>query len=342
MPSKFEISAPPAPSPRRSTAAAKARGKPLALSHARQGAVDVLSLVGNTPLLRLGRITRDFPGVEIFAKAEWFNPGGSVKDRPALNIVREAEQAGLMSSGKVLLDSTSGNTGIAYAMICAARGYRVKLFMPSNVSLERKQILHAYGAEIVYTDPMEGSDGAIRRVRAAAAENSGLYFYANQYDNPANWRAHYLSTGIEIFKQTEGRLTHFVAGLGTSGTFMGTARRLKELKPDVCCVSAQPDSPFHGLEGLKHMPSAIKPGIYDPSLADGNLAVSTEEAYAMTLRLAREEGLLVGVSSGAAMAAALRLAKGLRHAVIVTIFCDSGDKYLSERFWDEPVRPASG
>jgi S-sulfo-L-cysteine synthase (O-acetyl-L-serine-dependent) len=264
-----------------------------------------------------------------------------VKDRPALSIVREAEQAGLMSSEKVLLDSTSGNTGIAYAMICAARGYRVKLFMPSNVSLERKRILQAYGADIVYTDPMEGSDGAIRRVRAAA-ENPGLYFYANQYDNPANWRAHYHSTGPEIFEQTEGRVTHFVAGLGTSGTFMGTTRRLKELKPDVCCISVQPDSPFHGLEGLKHMPSAIKPGIYDPSLADGNVEVSTEEAYEMTLRLAREEGLLVGVSSGAAMAAALQVSKGLREGVIVTIFCDSGDKYLSERFWDEPAQPRSG
>ena len=296
----------------------------------------MLSLVGQTPLLRLGRIVGNRPGVEIYAKAEWFNPGGSVKDRPALNIVREAEQAGLLSSEKVLLDSTSGNTGIAYAMICAARGYRAKLFMPSNVSLERKRILHAYGAEIVYTDPMEGSDGAIRRVRTCVAEDPGLYFYANQYDNPANWRAHYYSTAPEIFEQTEGRVTHFVAGLGTSGTFMGTTRRLKELKPDVCCISAQPDSPFHGLEGMKHMPTAIKPGIYDPSLADRNLEISTEEAYETTLRLAREEGLLVGVSSGAAMAAALRVAQDLREGVIVTIFCDSGDKYLSERFWDDP------
>ena len=346
MPSEFEISAPPARSPRRGVADRpadiEARSKPVASSNGWQGAVDMLSLVGNTPLLRLNKITRECPGVEIFAKAEWFNPGGSVKDRPALNIVREAEKIGLMSSEKVLLDSTSGNTGIAYAMICAARGYRAKLFMPSNVSLERKRILQAYGAEIVYTDPMEGSDGAIRRVRAAAAENPGLYFYANQYDNPANWQAHYHSTAPEIFEQTEGRVTHFIAGLGTSGTFMGTTRRLKELKPDVCCISAQPDSPFHGLEGLKHMPSAIKPSIYDPSLADRDLAVSTEEAYEMTLRLAREEGLLVGVSSGAAMAAALQVAKGLRQAVIVTIFCDSGDKYLSERFWDEPVRPRSG
>lgn len=345
MSSKFEISAPSAQPSRANKAnpatIAKGRSVEAASVRPRQSTTDLLSLVGNTPLLRLGRIARDCPGVEIYAKAEWFNPGGSVKDRPAMNIVREAERAGLMSTEKVLLDSTSGNTGIAYAMICAARGYRLKLFMPSNVSLERKRILHAYGAEIVYTDPMEGSDGAIRRVRASVAENPGLYFYANQYDNPANWRAHYHSTGLEIFEQTEGRVTHFVAGLGTSGTFMGTTRRLKELKPDVCCVSAQPDSPFHGLEGLKHMPTAIKPGIYDPSLADRNLEVSTEGAYDMTLRLAREEGLLVGVSSGAAMAAALQVARELRQGVIVTVLCDNGDKYLSERFWDEPGRAAS-
>ena len=345
MPSEFEISAPAASTRRPSMAdpAKLIQGRSAVAASARrqESATDLLSMVGNTPLLRLGRIARECPGVEIYAKAEWFNPGGSVKDRPALNIVREAEGAGLMSNERVLLDSTSGNTGIAYAMICAVRGYRVKLFMPSNVSLERKRILHAYGAEIVYTDPMEGSDGAIRQVRAAVDESPALYFYANQYDNPANWRAHYLSTGREIFEQTEGRVTHFVAGLGTSGTFMGTARRLKELKPDVCCVSAQPDSPFHGLEGLKHMPTALKPAIYDPSLADRNLEVSTEVAYEMALRLAREEGLLVGVSSGAAMAAALQVARGLRQGVVVTVFCDSGDKYLSERFWDEPARAAS-
>jgi S-sulfo-L-cysteine synthase (O-acetyl-L-serine-dependent) len=299
------------------------------------GPRDVLSLIGNTPLLRFQRLGREFPEVEIYAKAEWANPGGSVKDRPARNIILEAERAGLMDKNKILIDSTSGNTGIAYAMICAARGYRLKICMPSNVSAERKQILAAYGAEIIYTDPLEGSDGAIRRVREMAAEHPHLYFYANQYDNPANWRAHYQTTAPEIFEQTGGRITHFVAGLGTSGTFVGTSRRLKELKPSVRCISFQPDSPFHGLEGLKRMASAIRPGIYDPAVADEDIAVSTEEAYATTLRLAREEGLLVGVSSGAAMAAALRLAESVRQGVVVTIFCDSGDKYLSERFWQD-------
>ncbi len=304
-------------------------------SPGRSGPQDVLSLIGNTPLLLFRRVASQFPGVEIYAKAEWENPGGSVKDRPAKNIILEAERSGLMSEANVLIDSTSGNTGIAYAMICAARGYRLKIFMPSNVSLERKQILSAYGAEVIYTDPMEGSDGAIHKVREMAAKNPDLYFYANQYDNPANWRAHYETTGPEIFEQTGGRITHFVAGLGTSGTFMGTSRRLKKFNPSIQCISAQPDDPFHGLEGLKHMATAIPPAIYDPSLADGNLAISTEEAYGMTLRLAREEGLLVGVSSGAAMVAALKVAELIREGVIVTIFCDSGDKYLSERFWRE-------
>lgn len=297
------------------------------------GPHDVLSLIGNTPLLSFNRIAPQSPGVKIYAKAEWANPGGSVKDRPAKNIILDAEKSGLMSRDKLLIDSTSGNTGIAYAMICAARGYRLKICMPSNVSVERKQILAAYGAEIIYTDPMEGSDGAIRRVRQIAAERPELYFYANQYDNPANWVAHYETTAIEIFEQTQGRITHFVAGLGTSGTFVGTSRRLKELKPAIRCISFQPDSAFHGLEGLKHMASAILPGIYDPTVADDDLTVSTEEAYAMTLRLAREEGLLVGVSSGAAMAAALKVAARIREGVVVTVFCDSGDKYLSERFW---------
>jgi len=303
-----------------------------------QGAESVLALIGNTPLIRLQRVGAEFPEVEFLAKAEWANPGGSVKDRPAMNIILEAERAGLMSKEskeRILIDSTSGNTGIAYAMISAARGYRCRLCMPSNVSLERKRILNAYGAEIVYTDPMEGSDGAIRRVRQMASENPGLYFYANQYDNPANWRAHYNTTAPEILAQTESRVTHFVAGLGTSGTFVGTARRLKELNPEVRCISFQPDSAFHGLEGLKHMPTAIVPKIYDPRVADENLEISTEHAYAMTLRLAREEGLLVGVSSGAAMVAALKVAAKVRRGVIVTVFPDSGDKYLSERFWDE-------
>jgi len=302
-------------------------------------ATDVLSLIGNTPLLRLAKIGSAYPQVELLAKAEWVNPGGSVKDRAAWNIIQEAERSGALTPGKVLLDSTSGNTGIAYAMIGAARGYRVRLFIPSNVSLERKRILKAYGAEIVYTDPMEGSDGAIRRVRELAAREPEKYFYANQYNNPANWQAHYQTTAPEIFEQTEGRITHFGAGLGTTGTFIGTARRLKELKPDVRCISFQPDSPFHGLEGLKHLPTSIIPGIYDPAVADENLEVSTEDAYAMALRLAREEGLLVGISSGAAVVAALQVASQVRRGVIVTIFPDSGDKYLSERFWDE--EPAS-
>jgi len=294
-----------------------------------------LDLIGDTPLLRLERLGAAYPEVESYAKAEWENPGGSVKDRPALNIIREAERAGLLGKDKILIDSTSGNTGIAYAMIGAARGYRVRLCMPSNVSLERKRILKAYGAEIILTDPMEGSDGAIRRVREMAAENPQLYFYANQYDNPANWGAHYQTTGPEIFAQTEGRVTHFVAGLGTSGTFIGTARKLKELNPKIRCISFQPDSPFHGLEGMKHMATAIVPKIYDPTVADEDLAISSEEAYAMTLRLAREEGLLAGISAGAAMVAVLQVAKAAKRGVIVTIFPDSGDKYLSERFWDE-------
>lgn len=299
------------------------------------GAVDLISLIGNTPLLRLGRMAREHPGVEIYAKAEWANPGGSVKDRPALNIIREAERSGRLCHSKTLIDSTSGNTGIAYAMIAAARGYRVKLFVPENVSLERKRTLQAYGAEVVYTDPMEGSDGALRAVRAVARENFGQYFYANQYDNPANWQAHYQTTAPEIWQQTAGRITHFVCGLGTGGTFTGTSRRLKELNPEIRCISAQPDSAFHGLEGMKHMPSSIPPGIYDPTLADENFGISTEEAYAATRQLAREEGLLTGISSGAALAAALRVAGRIERGVIVTIFSDSGNKYLSERFWDE-------
>jgi len=299
------------------------------------GAVDVISLIGNTPLLRLGRIARAHPGVEIYAKAEWANPGGSVKDRPALNIIRGAERSGRLCHSKTLIDSTSGNTGIAYAMIAAARGYRVKLFVPENVSVERKRILQAYGADVVYTNPMEGSDGALREVRALARENFGQYFYANQYDNPANWQAHYQTTAPEIWQQTAGRVTHFVCGLGTGGTFTGTSRRLKELNPAIRCISAQPDAAFHGLEGLKHMPSSIQPGIYDPTLADENFGISTEEAYAATRRLAREEGLLTGISSGAAVAAALRVAGRIERGVIVTVFSDRGDKYLSERFWDE-------
>ena len=298
-------------------------------------AQDVLSLVGNSPLVRLQTLTRDYPEVELYAKAEWSNPGGSVKDRAALSIILDAERTGKLTRDKILLDSTSGNTGIAYAMICAARGYRLKLCIPANVSLERKRILKAYGADVLYTDPLQGSDGAIRKARELHQENPDLYFYADQYNNPANWRAHYETTGREIFEQTGGRITHFIAGLGTSGTFTGVTRRLREFKPGVKCISVQPDSSFHGLEGLKHMPSAIVPGIYDSTLADENLEIGTEETHVMARRIAREEGLLVGISSAAAVVAALRVAKQVRRGVIVVVFPDGGDRYLSEDFWAE-------
>ena len=296
----------------------------------------LLSRIGNTPLLRLERVTRHLPtGVEVYAKAEWFNPGGSVKDRPALWMILDGERTGRLPPGKIILDATSGNTGIAYAMIGAARGYRVRLCIAANVSAERKSILRAYGAELVYTDPSESSDGAIRKARELYAESPEVYFYPDQYGNDANWRSHYETTGREIYRQTEGRITHFVAGLGTSGTFIGSARLLKEMKPSVRVISFQPDSGFHGLEGLKHMATALVPRIYDPGLADGDLAVETEEAYAMTRRLAREEGMLVGVSSGAAAVSALRVAQQLTEGVVVTVFPDSGDKYLSLSFWGE-------
>ncbi len=294
--------------------------------------------IGNTPLLRLARVAGNLPGVEILGKAEWLNPGGSVKDRAAANIVAQAQASGKLTSGKILLDSTSGNTGIAYAMIGAAEGFPVTLCMPENVSVERKRILQAYGANILYTDPADGSDGAIRMARELAAKHPDLYYYADQYSNDANWQAHYHGTANEIWQQTEGRITHFVSMLGTSGTFMGTTRRLKELNPRIRCISLQPDSAFHGIEGAKHMASAIVPKIYDPSLADADLGISTEDAYAMAKRLAREEGLLVGISAAAAVVGCLQLARQLKkneRAVFVTILCDSGDKYLSERFWQE-------
>jgi cysteine synthase B len=297
-----------------------------------------LDRIGSTPLLRLERITSELPGVDLLGKAEWMNPGGSVKDRAAANIIAEAQRSGKLPPGKILLDSTSGNTGIAYAMIGAAQGFPVTLCMPENVSIERKRILSAYGANILYTDPADGSDGAIRMARELATLHPDLYYYADQYSNPANWQAHYHGTANEIWQQTEGRVTHFVSMLGTSGTFMGTTRRLKELNPQILCISLQPDSPFHGIEGAKHMPSAIVPKIYDAGLADQNLEISTEESYVMAKRLAREEGLLVGISAAAAVVGSLQLARQVRkneHAVIVTIFCDSGDKYLSERFWEE-------
>jgi cysteine synthase B len=294
--------------------------------------------IGNTPLLRLARIGSELPGVEILGKAEWLNPGGSIKDRAASNIVAQARASGKLTSGKILLDSTSGNTGIAYAMIGAAQGFPVTLCMPENVSVERKRILHAYGANIIYTDPANGSDGAIRMARELAAKHPDLYYYADQYSNDANWQAHYHGTANEIWQQTEGRITHFVAMLGTGGTFVGTTRRLRELNPRVRCISLQPDSAFHGIEGTKHMASAIVPKIYDASLADADLGISTEDAYAMAKRLAREEGLLVGISAAAAVVGCLQLARQLKkneRAVFVTILCDSGDKYLSERFWQD-------
>jgi cysteine synthase B len=295
-----------------------------------------LERIGGTPLLRLERIARDFPSVQVLAKAEWANPGGSVKDRAAWSIVAEARCTGALRPGMVLLDATSGNTGIAYAMLGAAQGFPVTLCMPGNVSPERKRVLAAYGARVVLTTPGEGTDGAIRKARELHADEPDRYFYADQYSNDANWRAHYRTTANEIWAQTEGRVTHFVAVLGTSGTFVGTTRRLKELDRRIRCVSLQPDAAFHGIEGAKHMASAMVPRIYDPSLADDDLGISTEVAYAMARRLAREEGLLVGVSAAAAVVGCLEVAGRLEgeSATIVTILPDGADKYLSERLWD--------
>jgi S-sulfo-L-cysteine synthase (O-acetyl-L-serine-dependent) len=305
---------------------------------AREKTTDLLSQIGNTPLLRLAALTRDLPGIEIYGKAEYFNPGGSVKDRPALNMIRQGECAGSLDKTKIILDATSGNTGIAYAMIAAATGYKVKLCLPSNASSERKRILKAYGAEIVFTNPAEGSDGAIRKVREIFAAHPDRYFYPDQYNNPANWQAHFETTAPEIVHQTAGRITHFIAALGTSGTFMGVTRRLHRDLPGVKCISAQPASGFHGLEGLKHMPTAIVPGIYDPAIANENIWLETEDAYRMVKRLARDEGVLVGISAGGNVTAALQVARRLhaekKRGVIVTVLCDSADKYLSESFWD--------
>jgi S-sulfo-L-cysteine synthase (O-acetyl-L-serine-dependent) len=294
----------------------------------------LLDLIGNTPLLKLNRLVEK-PGVEIYGKAEWANPGGSVKDRPALRMILEGERSGALTPGKVIIDSTSGNTGIAYAMVAAVKGYKVKLCVPGNASEERKRILAAYGVDLVFTDPLQGSDGAIRVVREIVAKDPDKYFYPDQYNNPANWEAHYLTTGVEIFEQTEGRITHFVAGLGTTGTFVGVGRRLREMKPDVRLISMEPDSPFHGLEGLKHLETAIIPGIYDSSIADERIEIATEEAHTMVRKLARCEGWFVGISSGANVAAALRIAETIDEGVIVTILCDDGSKYLSERFWND-------
>ncbi len=287
------------------------------------------SRIGNTPLIRLRNVTRDLPAdVEIFAKAEHLNPGGSVKDRPALWMILEGERTGRLRAGLTILDATSGNTGIAYGMIGAARGYPVSICLPKNASEQRKRILRSFGVELIETDPLLSTDGAQLVARELAAREPGKYFYPDQYNNPANWRAHYESTGLEIWEQTEGRVTHFVAGLGTSGTFVGTTRRLKELKPSLRAISMQPDSPFHGLEGLKHMATALVPGIYDPGLADESVEVTTEDGQEMTRRLAQEEGLLVGTSSGANVFAALRLARSLpAGSVVVTVLCDGAERY---------------
>jgi cysteine synthase B len=298
----------------------------------------VLALVGNTPLLRLAQVGAGFPNVEFWAKAEWFNPGGSVKDRSALSMIQAGLENGALRRGKTIIDATSGNTGIAYATIAAALGYPVKLCLPDSASLERKRILRALGAELVITPGDEGTDGAIRRVQAIVAADPEKYFYPDQYSNPANWQAHYRTTANEIWKQSGGRITHFVAALGTSGTFVGVSRRLRELNPGIRCISLQPDAPFHGLEGWKHMPTAIRPAIYDDKIADQNLEIGTEAAYRMVKRIAREEGLLVSPSAAAALVGCFEVAKRIapfEWAVIVTVFADSASKYLTERFWDE-------
>ena len=295
----------------------------------------VLELIGETPLLGFRRVAQSAAPTKVLAKAEWYNPGGSVKDRAALYMILDGERRGLLTPQKILVDATSGNTGIAYAMIGAERGYRVKLALPKNASPERRQSLLAYGAELVMTDPTEGTDGAQRYVKDLVQNNPDRYFYPDQYNNPSNWRAHYETTAMEIWRQTQGQVTHFVTGVGTSGTFMGVTRRLKELNPAIQCICMQPDGPLHGLEGMKHMPTALVPGIYDPAVADEHMEVSTEAAHRMCLRLAREEGLLVGVSSGANLVAALQVAERAKDGVVVTIFCDSAAKYLSESFWTE-------
>ncbi len=298
----------------------------------------VVDLIGNTPLLAFNRVFDHLLPVQIFLKAEWYNPGGSVKDRAALNMILQGERNGTLTRDKIILDATSGNTGIAYAMIAAERGYRVHLALPKNASVERKQSLVAYGAELILTDPGEGTDGAQRKVKEIYAANPDRYFYPDQYNNDANWQAHFETTGREIWNQTGGRVTHFIAGLGTSGTFMGVTRRLKKYNPDIVCISMQPDSPLHGLEGMKHMETAMVPGIYDPVLADEQIEISTESAHHMVLRVARQEGLLVGPSTGANLAAAVKIAEQLHDrsdAVVVTIGCDSAAKYLTDRWWNE-------
>jgi cysteine synthase B len=293
-------------------------------------------LIGNTPLIHLKSVDALTPGVEIYAKAEYFNPGGSVKDRPAMNMIREGELSGKLSPDKIILDATSGNTGIAYGMIGAAKGYKVKLCLPRNASPERKKILRAYGVDVVLTNPAEQSDGAIRMAKKLYAEDPDIYFYPDQYNNDANWQAHFKTTGPEILEQTGGRVSHFVAGMGTTGTMMGVGRFLRQAKPDITLISMQPDSPFNGLEGLKHLETAIVPPIYDPTVADYNMECRTEDAYVMVRHLAQNEGLLVGISAGGNVHTALQVAKTApKGSVIVTILCDGADRYLSERFWDD-------
>jgi cysteine synthase B len=290
----------------------------------------ITQLIGGTPLLRLRLFESEFPDLEVYAKAEWFNPGGSVKDRAALAMIEGGERTGALTPDKILIDSTSGNTGIAYAMVGAAKGYRVRLVMPQNVSAERKALIAAYGAEMVFSDGMEGSDGAIRLCRQLIAEDPKRYFYPDQYSNPANWQAHYRGTGVEILEQTDGRVTHFIAGLGTTGTFVGTTRRLKEHDPSICCIAIEPEDAFHGLEGLKHLPSSIVPKIWDGTIGDRVWGAPTEPAYDLARSLARTEGLLVGHSSGAALWGVRRLAEsGVTRGVVVTVFPDGGDRYLS-------------
>lgn len=295
----------------------------------------ILDTIGNTPLFRIRNLVADEKNVTIYAKGEYLNPSGSVKDRAAKAMLLEGIKSGKLNYEKTIIDATSGSTGMAYAMIGAALGYHVKLCLPSNVSMERKKSILAYGADIIETSPLEGADGAYDKARKIALGNSSKYYYPDQYNNPANWKAHYDTTALEIWEQTGHKVTHFVAGTGTSGTFTGNVRRLKELNPFMQAVVMQPDSPFHGLEGLKHMASTEHTGFYDSSLADYEVEVGTEEAYEMTRRLAKEEGLFVGISSGANVLAALRVAETApENSVIVTILCDGGYRYLSEPLWE--------
>jgi cysteine synthase B len=295
----------------------------------REGPFSLLTSIGNTPLIQIHPMARHLKGAQIFAKAEWLNPGGSVKDRAGLRIIEEGERSAELTPDKIILDSTSGNTGIAYAMIGAIKGYRVELVVPANISEERKKTLLAYGAHLIYTGPLLGSDGALLEAKRLYEANPNRYFKGDQYNNPSNWRAHYETTGVEIFYQSRGKVTHFVAGVGTGGTLTGTGRRLKDYNPRIKVYGVQPDSGFHGIEGLKHIETAIRPGIYDDSLLDGTFFVQTEDAYGMADRLAKEEGLLVGPSSGAALWASLRLAESIESGVVVTILPDGGDRYFS-------------